>query len=79
MLDEEIYGLIVAAGILLAILFVAVMFFFYLKENIRLGRRYPDDEEITAYLKKEWIKVFALALLELALFAALLLVKVKFL
>ena len=75
MLDEEIYGLIVALGILLAMLFTAVMFFFYLKENIKLSRRCPHDEQVQAYVKKEWLKVLGFACLELLLAAALLLMK----
>lgn len=77
MLDSEIYGLIVALGIALAMLFVAVLCLFYMKENARLKRRYRDDEEIMAFVKKERFKVFALILLELLLAAALLLVKEK--
>lgn len=79
MLDREIYGLIVALGILLAMLLSAVVCVFYLKENISLSRRYPDNEQIQAYVKKEWVKVMGLILLELALAAALLLVKIKLL
>lgn len=77
MLDSEIYGLIVALGVLLAMLFVAILCIFYIKENARLKRRYRDNEEILAYVRKERIKVFALILLELLLAAALLLVKEK--
>ena len=77
MLDSEIYGLIVALGVLLAMLFVAIMCIFYMKENARLKRRYRDNGEILAYVKKERVKVFALILLELALAAVLLLVKAK--
>ena len=77
MLDSEIYGLIVALGVLLAMLFVAILCIFYIKENARLKRRYRDNEEILAYVRKESVKVFALILLELLLAAALLLVKEK--
>lgn len=77
MLDSEIYGLIVALGVLLAMLFVAILCIFYIKENARLKRRYRDNEEILAYVRKERVKVFALILLELLLAAALLLVKEK--
>lgn len=78
MLDSEIYGLIVALGILLAMLFVAIMCIFYMKENARLRRKYPDNQEILSYVRKEKVKVFLLILLELLLVVALLLVK-KFL
>ena len=75
MLDSEIYGLIVALGILLAMLFVAILCLFYMTENARLKRRYRDNGEILAFVRKERIKVFALILLEILLAAALLLVK----
>lgn len=77
MLDSEIYGLIVALGILLAMLFFAVLCLFYMKENAKLRRKYPEDEEIRAFIAKERIKVFGCILVELALAAALLLVKQK--
>lgn len=79
MLDSEFYGLIVALGILLAMLYTAVMFIFYVKENIKLSRKYAESDEIQAFVKKEWLKVMGLALVELALVAALLLVKIKLL
>lgn len=78
MLDSEIYGLIVALGVLMAMVFVAVVCIFYMKENARLRRRYPDNEEILAFVRKERLKVFGLVVLELLLVVALLLVK-KFL
>jgi len=77
MLDAEIYGLIVALGILLAMLFAFVMIVFYAKENIRLMKKYDYDEDIQSFVKKEWVKVYALIILELLLIVALLLVKVK--
>ena len=77
MLDSEIYGLIVALGVLLAMLFVAVLCIFYMKENARLKRRYRDNAEMLSYVKKERVKVYALILLELVLAIALLLVKEK--
>lgn len=77
MLDSEIYGLIVALGILLAMLFFAVLCLFYMKENAKLRRKYPEDEEIRAFIAKERIKVFGCILVELVLVAALLLVKQK--
>lgn len=78
MLDSEIYGLIVALGVLLAMLFVAILCIFYMKENARLRRRYPDNDEILAFVRKERVKVFALIIVELLLAVALLMVK-KFL
>lgn len=77
MLDAEIYGLIVALGILLAMLFAFIMIIFYAKENIRLMKKYDYDDDIQSYVKKEWVKVYGLIILELLLIVALLLVKVK--
>lgn len=77
MLDSEIYGLIVALGVLLAMLFVAIVCIFYMKENARLKRRYRDNDEMLSFVKKESVKIYALILLELLLAAALLLVKEK--
>lgn len=77
MLDAEIYGLIVALGILLAMLFAFIMIIFYAKENVRLMKKYDYDEDIQNFVKKEWVKVYALIILELLLIVALLLVKVK--
>jgi len=79
MLDAEIYGLIVALGILLAMLFAFIMIIFYAKENIRLMKKYDYDDDIQSYVKKEWVKVYGLIILELLLIVALLLVKVKLL
>ena len=77
MLDAEIYGLIVALGVLLAMLFTFIMIVFYAKENVKLARKYDYDEDIQAYVKKEWVKVYGLIILELLFIVALLLVKVK--
>lgn len=78
MLDSEIYGLIVALGVLLAMLFVFILCIFYMKENARLRRKYPDNEEILSFVKRERAKVFGLIIVELLLAVALLMVK-KFL
>ena len=77
MLDAEIYGLIVALGILLAMLFTFIMIIFYIKENVRLMKKFDYDDDIQSYVKKEWVKVYGLIILELVLVAALLLVKIK--
>jgi len=77
MLDAEIYGLIVALGIFLAMLFAFIMIIFYAKENVRLMKKYDYDEDIQSFVKKEWVKVYGLIILELLLIVALLLVKVK--
>ena len=76
MLDAEIYGLIVALGILLAMLYSFVVLIFYIKENVKLARRFDYDEDIQNFVKKEWVKVYGLIILELVLIAALLLVKI---
>ncbi len=75
MLDSEIYGLIVALGILLAMFFVGVFCVTVNADNLRLRRKYKDDESMTEFVRKETFKGLALILLELALAAALLLVK----
>ena len=77
MLDAEIYGLIVALGILLAMLYSFVVLIFYIKENVKLARKFDYDEDIQNFVKKEWVKVYGLIILELVLVAALLLVKIK--
>ena len=76
MLDAEIYGLIVALGILLAMLYSFVVLIFYIKENVKLARKFDYDEDIQKFVKKEWVKVYGLIILELVLIAALLLVKI---
>jgi len=76
MLDAEIYGLIVALGILLAMLYSFVVLIFYIKENVKLARKFDYDEDIQNFVKKEWVKVYGLIILELVLIAALLLVKI---
>ncbi|MBQ8216427.1 MAG: hypothetical protein IJZ91_00545 [Oscillospiraceae bacterium] len=76
MLDAEIYGLIVALGILLAMLYSFVVLIFYIKENVKLARKFDYDKDIQNFVKKEWVKVYGLIILELVLIAALLLVKI---
>lgn len=75
MLDSEIYGLIVALGILLAMFFVGVFCVTVNVDNLRLRRQYKDDDSMAEYVRKETMKGLALILIELALAAALLLVK----
>lgn len=77
MVDAEIYGLIVALGVLLAMFFTFIVIIFYVKENIRLARKFDYDEDIQGFVKKEWIKVYGLIVLELLFVVALLLVKTK--
>lgn len=77
MLDSEIYGMIVALGILLAMFLVGVFCITVNADNIRLRRKYKNDpdEAMNAFLGKETAKGLALIILELALAALLLYVK----
>ncbi len=81
MLDSEIYGMIIALGILLAMFLVGVFCITVNVDNIKLRRKYrgTDDEAMSAFVGKETAKGLALIILELALAALLLLVKSKFL
>ena len=78
MLDSEIYGMIVALGILLAMFLVGVFCVTVNADNIRLQRKYKGDESMKEFVGKETLRGFGLIILELALAAALLLVKSKF-
>jgi hypothetical protein len=78
MLDEEIYGLIIALGILLALFYFGVLCISINVDNIRLRRRYKNDPNLEVFIRNETLKGLGLILLELALVAALLLVKAKF-
>jgi len=53
-----------------------VVLIFYIKENVKLARKFDYDEDIQNFVKKEWVKVYGLIILELVLIAALLLVKI---
>lgn len=75
MLDSEIYGLIVVLGILLAMFFVGVFCVTVNADNVRLRRKYKDDEAMAAFIKSETVKGFVLIAVEVLLAAALLLVK----
>lgn len=75
MLDSEIYGLIVVLGILLAMFFVGVFCVMVNADNVRLRRKYKDDEAMAAFIKSETVKGFVLIAVEVLLAAALLLVK----
>lgn len=81
MLDSEIYGMIIALGILLAMFLVGVFCITVNVDNIKLRRKYrdTDDEAMSAFVGKETAKGLSLIILELALAALLLLVKSKFL
>lgn len=77
MLDSEIYGLIVALGILLAMLLVGVFCITVNIDNIRLRKKYKGDDSMREFVSRETIKGLVLILLEVILACALLLVKAK--
>ena len=77
MLDEEIYGLMIALGILLAMFYFGVMCVFINVDNIKLRERSRDHEELAGFARKETIKGLLLVLLEILLALCLLLVKNK--
>ncbi len=77
MLDSEIYGLIVALGILLAMLLVGVFCVTVNIDNIRLNKKYKGDDSMREFVSRETIKGLLLILLEVVLACALLLVKAK--
>lgn len=81
MLDKEIYGIIAAMGVALALFF----FFFYwinlVRSNAKLRRRCgeEEDESIRAYIGRQRLKAILVFLLEIVLLGALYLIKEKFL
>ncbi|MBP3538740.1 MAG: hypothetical protein J6J62_02730 [Oscillospiraceae bacterium] len=77
MLDIEIYGLIIALGILLAMLLVGVFCISINIDNIRLHKKYKGDESMRDFVNRETVKGLILILLEVFLACALLLVKMK--
>lgn len=81
MLDSEIYGMIIALGILLAMFLVGVFCITVNADNLKLRRKYKgsSDEEMHAFVGSETAKGLALIILELALAALLLVVKSTFL
>ena len=79
MLDSEIYGMIVALGILLAMFLVGVFCVTVNVDNLKLQPKYKNDDSMREFVSRETLKGLALILLEILLAAALLLVKSKFL
>lgn len=77
MLDIEIYGLIIALGILLAMLLVGVFCISINIDNIRLRKKYKDDDSMRDFVSRETVKGLILILLEIFLACALVLVKMK--
>lgn len=78
MLDSEIYGLMIALGILLAMFYFGVMCLFINIDNIRLRRRCRQHEELAGFVRTESLKGILLILVEILLALCLLLVKEKF-
>lgn len=78
MLDSEIYGLMIALGILLAMFYFGVMCLFINIDNIRLRRRCRQHEELAGFVRTENLKGILLILVEILLALCLLLVKEKF-
>lgn len=79
MLDREIYGIIAALGIALALFF----FFFYwinlVRSNIKLRKHCGDDEDMRGYIRSQSLRAILVFLLELVLLGAMYLVKEKLL
>ena len=78
MLDSEIYGLMIALGILLALFYFGVMCLFINIDNIRLRRRCRGHEELRGFVRTENLKGLLLILVEVLLVLCLFLVKEKF-
>ena len=79
MLDKEIYGLIAALGVALAVFF---FFFYWLNlviSNSKLRKRCGDDESMSGYIRSQRLKALLIFLLELVLLGVLYLIKEKFL
>ena len=77
MLDEEIYGLMIALGILLAMFYFGVMCVFINVDNIKLRKRCRGHEELAGFVRMETLKGLLLILVEILLALCLLLVKNK--
>lgn len=78
MLDSEIYGLIIALAILLALFYFGVLCVCVNIDNIKLRRRCRGHEELRAFARTETFKGLLLILVEVLLALCLLLVKEKF-
>jgi len=79
MLDKEIYGIIAALGVLLAIFFV----FFYMinlfVSNRKLTKRFKNAPDMKDYIRSQRMKALLMVTLFVFLCALLLLVKKTFL
>ena len=79
MLDKEIYGIIFALGLLLAIFFFGLYCINLNVSNIRLRKKYKNAPDMKDYVNSQTMKGLLLILFEILLCALLLLVKKKFL
>jgi hypothetical protein len=79
MLDKEIYGIIAALGLLLAIFFVFFYMLNLISSNIKLKRKFNNAPDMQDYIKSQSMKGLLMFLLLVFLCALLLLVKKLFL
>lgn len=79
MLDKEIYGIIAALGLLLAIFFVFFYMLNLISSNIKLKRKFKNAPDMQDYIKSQSMKALLMCLLFVFLCALLLLVKKLFL
>ena len=79
MLDKEIYGIIFALGLLLAIFFFGIYCVNLVVSNIRLQKKYRKAPDMKEYVASQTLKGLLMILFEILLCAVLFLVKKKFL
>ncbi len=79
MLDKEIYGIIAALGLLLAIFFVFFYMLNLLSSNIKLKKKFGNAPDMRDYIRTQSMKGLLMFTLLIFLCALLLLVKKLFL
>lgn len=79
MLDKEIYGIIAALGLLLAIFFVFFYMLNLLSSNIKLKKKFGNAPDMRDYIRTQGMKGLLMFTLLIFLCALLLLVKKLFL
>ena len=79
MLDKEIYGIIFALGLVLAIFFFGFYCINLNISNLRLRKKYKDAPDMKEYISSQTMKGLLMILFEILLCAVLLLVKKMFL